>query len=154
MPKPPPTLTPRRQHVLAGTARGHSRRQIGQELGYSESTVHDDLRTIGKLLRAPQFTRAGIVARAYMAGLLDGLPPERRPIVLLTPAQRLVLEGVALGLTNRQIGTRLYRTESTVHSHMLALLAKFDAKDRAHLVALAFQQGHLRRSDFPQEAQP
>lgn len=151
MSKPPPTLTPRRQHVLAGTARGHTRRQIARELGVCEGTVREDLRAIARILQAPRESRAGIVGRAYALGMLEDIPSERRPIVLLTPMQRSVLEGVARGMTNAQITARLYLTFESTRSYVRVLLAKFNAQDRAHLVALAIQSGHLRRSELARD---
>jgi DNA-binding CsgD family transcriptional regulator len=54
-----------------------------------------------------------------------------------------VLQLVAAGLTNREIGQRLFLAEETVKSHMRHVLRKLDAQSRAHAVAIGFQRGLL-----------
>ena len=50
-----------------------------------------------------------------------------------------VLQLVSEGLTNREIGTRLFLSEETVKSHVRNLLTKLDARCRAHAVAAGFR---------------
>ena len=52
-----------------------------------------------------------------------------------------VLQLVADGLVNREIGQRLYLSEETVNSHVRHLLAKLQARSRAHAVAVGFRRG-------------
>ena len=52
-----------------------------------------------------------------------------------------VLQLVADGLVNREIGTRLFLSEETVKSHVRHLLAKLQARSRAHAVAVGFRRG-------------
>ena len=52
-----------------------------------------------------------------------------------------VLQLIADGLVNREIGTRLYLSEETVKSHVRHLLAKLHARSRAHAVAVGFRRG-------------
>ncbi len=54
-----------------------------------------------------------------------------------------ILQLVAEGLINREIGQRLFLSEETVKSHVRHLLAKLQARSRAHAVALGFQRGLL-----------
>ena len=49
-----------------------------------------------------------------------------------------VLQLVADGLVNREIGERLFLSEETVKSHVRHLLAKLQARSRAHAVAVGF----------------
>jgi DNA-binding NarL/FixJ family response regulator len=66
-------------------------------------------------------------------------PP--RPFGLpLTENQQHVLQWVAYGLSNAQIGRQMYLTEDTVKSHAARAYAKLGARDRAHAVALAAKQ--------------
>jgi DNA-binding NarL/FixJ family response regulator len=60
---------------------------------------------------------------------------------LLTPREIDVLELVSEGLGNREIGRRLFLSEETVKSHIRNILAKFQARSRAHAVALPFRHG-------------
>ena len=52
-----------------------------------------------------------------------------------------VLQLVADGLVNREIGTSLFLSEETVKSHVRHLLAKLQARSRAHAVAVGFRRG-------------
>jgi DNA-binding NarL/FixJ family response regulator len=42
---------------------------------------------------------------------------------------------------NREIGERLFLSEETVKSHVRHLLAKLQARSRAHAVAVVFRRG-------------
>ena len=52
-----------------------------------------------------------------------------------------VLQLVSEGLVNRDIGHRLFLSEETVKSHVRHLLAKLQARSRAHAVAVGFRRG-------------
>ena len=52
-----------------------------------------------------------------------------------------VLQLVSEGLVNREIGQRLFLSEETVKSHVRHLLAKLQARSRAHAVAVGFRRG-------------
>ena len=52
-----------------------------------------------------------------------------------------VLQLISDGLVNREIGQRLYLSEETVKSHVRHLLAKLQARSRAHAVAVGFRRG-------------
>lgn len=52
-----------------------------------------------------------------------------------------VLQLVADGLVNREIGQRLFLSEETVKSHVRHLLAKLQARSRAHAVSVGFRRG-------------
>jgi DNA-binding NarL/FixJ family response regulator len=54
-----------------------------------------------------------------------------------------VLRLIGDGLANREIGTRLFLSEETVKSHVRHLLAKLQARSRAHAVAVGFRRGFL-----------
>jgi len=51
-----------------------------------------------------------------------------------------VLQLISDGLVNREIGQRLYLSEETVKSHVRHLLAKLQARSRAHAVAVGFRR--------------
>jgi DNA-binding NarL/FixJ family response regulator len=61
----------------------------------------------------------------------------------LTARELAVLKLVARGHSNRSAGLALAISEETVKGHMKSILPKLGAKDRAHAVALAFDQGLL-----------
>ena len=51
-----------------------------------------------------------------------------------------VLQLISEGLVNREIGQRLFLSEETVKSHVRHLLAKLQARSRAHAVAVGFRR--------------
>jgi DNA-binding NarL/FixJ family response regulator len=69
-------------------------------------------------------------------------PPLLRELEQEPTAREIeVLQLVADGLVNREIGQRLYLSEETVKSHVRHLLAKLQARSRAHAVAVGFRRG-------------
>jgi DNA-binding NarL/FixJ family response regulator len=58
-----------------------------------------------------------------------------------TPREIEVLQLICDGLVNREIGNRLFLSEETVKSHVRHLLAKLQARSRAHAVAVGFRRG-------------
>jgi DNA-binding NarL/FixJ family response regulator len=52
-----------------------------------------------------------------------------------------VLQLISDGLVNREIGHRLFLSEETVKSHVRHLLAKLQARSRAHAVAVGMRRG-------------
>jgi DNA-binding NarL/FixJ family response regulator len=62
----------------------------------------------------------------------------------LTAREIEVLEGVAAGLSNADIGKRLFIGEATVKTHLLRLFQKLDVDDRTRAVTVAMERGILR----------
>ncbi|GAA1529077.1 response regulator transcription factor [Actinomadura kijaniata] len=70
----------------------------------------------------------------------------RRPApVTLTPREVDVLTAVADGLSNAEIGDRLFIGEATVKTHLLRVFAKLDVSDRTRAVVVAMERGLLPR---------
>jgi DNA-binding NarL/FixJ family response regulator len=59
----------------------------------------------------------------------------------LTPREVDVLQLVAKGNANKEIAAQLSLTEETVKSHIRNILAKLDANDRTHAVAIGVKRG-------------
>jgi DNA-binding NarL/FixJ family response regulator len=59
----------------------------------------------------------------------------------LTPREVDVLRLAAKGNANKEIGAQLSLTEETVKSHIRNILAKLEAKDRTHAVAIGVKRG-------------
>ncbi|KRA58331.1 LuxR family transcriptional regulator [Caulobacter sp. Root655] len=55
----------------------------------------------------------------------------------LTPAERKVLQGVNLGLPNKQIAWDLGIAEATVKAHMTALMRKLKVQNRTQAATMA-----------------
>lgn len=107
----------------------------------------DELRTAGAEAEAMGAVPLRDAVRSLARrGRLD-LPGARRPgTELLTSREAEVLALVAQGLSNRQIGERLFISGKTVSVHVSNLLAKLGASSRTEAVALAHQRGALGRA--------
>lgn len=68
-------------------------------------------------------------------------PREVRPV---TDRQIQILALAAAGHSNKEIGAKLFLTETTVKVQLSRMYRKIGARDRAHAVALAFRAGALK----------
>jgi DNA-binding NarL/FixJ family response regulator len=87
------------------------------------------------LIRVTDLRLAGVERRASSGA---------HPALGLTRREREVLQLVADGLANRQIGQALYVSEDTVKTHVRHVLAKLGATSRANAVAIGIRS-HLIR---------
>ena len=62
----------------------------------------------------------------------------------LTSREREVMTLVAEGLTNAEIGARLFMSPATARTHVSRILTKLGARDRTQLVVLAYESGLVR----------
>jgi DNA-binding NarL/FixJ family response regulator len=85
-----------------------------------------------------------------MARLRDGGRQEEEPpdaLPGLTDREREILALIGEGLTNRQIGSRLYLAEKTVKNHISRLLAKLGVERRVQAAVMATQLQDRRRQE-------
>ncbi|WP_164417164.1 response regulator [Streptomyces salinarius] len=123
--------------IMAGAA-GYVLKQIrGSDLVTAVRTV-----AAGQSLLDPS------AATKLMARLRGEQAKEEAPEALpgLTDREREILALIGEGLTNRQIGQRLYLAEKTVKNHISRLLAKLGVERRIQAAVIATQaQDRLRR---------
>lgn len=116
--------------IMAG-ASGYVLKQIqGSDLVSAVRTV-----AAGQSLLDPSATAK------LMARLRAGGQPDQEPDALpgLTDRERAILALIGEGLTNRQIGQRLYLAEKTVKNHISRLLAKLGVERRIQAAVIATQ---------------
>ena len=90
------------------------------------------------------------VTKRLLARLAASPRPEVTASVLepLTEREREVLTLVAEGLSNTEIGARLFMSPLTAKTHVSRILTKLDARDRVHLVVLAYESGLVTPGGF------
>ena len=66
-----------------------------------------------------------------------GTGRRRDPLAALSDQERHILELIGEGLTNRQIGERMYLAEKTVKNYVSNLLGKLDMQRRTQAAAYA-----------------
>ena len=69
-------------------------------------------------------------------------PAEAPELAGLSPREREILALIGDGLTNREIGKRLYLSEKTVKNHISRLLAKLGVQRRVQAAVLATHLEH------------
>jgi two-component system, NarL family, response regulator DevR len=121
--------------VMAGAA-GYLLKQI------RGTSLVDAIRQVaaGKSLLDPSVTER------LLARLRDGHPRDER-LASLTEREREILNLIAEGLTNRQIGEQLFLAEKTVKNYVSRLLAKLGMERRTQAAVF------VSKLDRPQRAQ-
>ncbi|MFG1853900.1 response regulator transcription factor [Actinomadura geliboluensis] len=113
--------------VMAGAA-GYVLKQIhGSDLVGAVRTV-----ATGQSLLDPRST-------ARMLHRLRNRQDKQDPLQQLTDQERQIFDLIGEGLTNRQIGERLYLAEKTVKNHISSIFAKLGMSRRTQAAALAAQ---------------
>jgi DNA-binding NarL/FixJ family response regulator len=79
-----------------------------------------------------------------VADVVSLKPPARRLEQEPTARETQVLQLISEGLVNREIGEHLFLSEETVKSHVRHLLAKLQARSRAHAVAIGFRRNLIQ----------
>ena len=98
----------------------------------------------GEALLSPAITR-----RVIKQFTRIGHPAPPSQVAELTERELDVFRLIARGLSNAEIGTELYISETTVKTHITHLLQKLELRDRVQAVVLAYETGL-----FDEDARP
>jgi len=101
----------------------------------------------GDALLSPSVTRTLL---GQVAGSLAA-PPDTARLAALTEREREVLALVGHGLTNEEIGARLFLSPLTAKTHVSRIMAKLAARDRVQLVIAAYESGLVAPGGVPGE---
>ena len=104
----------------------------------------DGIRTVvaGESLLSPAAIRTLIDRFLSHPGGVSGVP--EGSLSTLTDRERETTALAAHGLSNQEIGDRLFVSPLTVRTHIHRAMMKVGARDRAQLVVIAYQQGLVR----------
>jgi DNA-binding NarL/FixJ family response regulator len=108
--------------------------------GVAPGALLDAIRTVaaGEQLLSPAATRA-LIERVITHP--DPASKQMPGMAELTDREREVTQLVGGGLSNTEIGERLYISSSTAKTHVNRAMMKTGARDRAQLVVLAYETG-------------
>src|ERR1019366_13105 len=108
--------------------------------GVAPGALLDAIRTVaaGEQLLSPTATRA-LIERVITHP--DPASKQMPGMAELTDREREVTQLVGGGLSNTEIGERLYISPSTAKTHVNRAMMKTGARDRAQLVVLAYETG-------------
>ena len=112
-----------------------------------------------ELIRAVHVVAAGdallspSVTRTLLSRVAAGLsaPPDPGRLAGLTEREREVLALVGQGLTNEEIGARLFLSPLTAKTHVSRIMTKLAARDRVQLVIVAYETGLVTPGVVPGE---
>ena len=120
--------------IMAG-ASGYVLKQIrGAEL----------IDAIRRVARGESLLDPTVTARV-LERLRNPHPDADDPLADLSPQERRILDHIAEGLTNRQIGEAMFLAEKTVKNYVSNLLAKLGMARRTEAAAYAARLGERRR---------
>ncbi|MFB5192512.1 response regulator [Alicyclobacillus fastidiosus] len=102
----------------------------------------------GGAILPPTVAKTFLSAVHQQAGAVEPVAPVPEPDMteLLTDRETQVLNCLAQGMSNREIGQHLHVTEGTVKNHVSNLIAKLDLRDRTQVALYAVRHGYGRLS--------
>jgi len=86
-------------------------------------------------------------AAAALMAKLRGATEHEDPLQGLTPQERILLDLLGEGLTNRQIAARMFLAEKTVKNYVSRLLAKLGMERRTQAAVFASKHGRPDRTE-------
>lgn len=104
-----------------------------------EAQLERSRRIHAEIIRLMQQSHA--VNAVTPPGKADSSTAPLQPLPL-TPAEEKVFWEVIQGLTNKQIGDRLFVSPRTVQTHLSNILSKLHLESRSQLIRYAFERGY------------
>ncbi len=109
-----------------------------------KDTGPDALREAVRTVAAGDALLSPAVTRRVMHAAAVATRPAPERLHPLTDREREVLIEVGAARSNTEIATELRISPATARTHVGRLLTKLDARDRAHLVAIAYETGLIQ----------
>ncbi|MFN2298967.1 MAG: response regulator [Anaerolineales bacterium] len=123
---------------------------------------HEQLAEIIRLVSSGKWVYEGQIMdakekQAWLDEQIAGMKPDATSEDLFAPLthrESEILNLVARGLTNKQIGYLLGISEQTVKNHLTSLLRKIGASDRTQAVVYALKHGWIRLPEDNESMEP
>ena len=114
----------------------------------SPNQLVEAVRTVaaGAAVLSPMVTKRLLEQFVTMPPGDAGVPP---PFDALSERELDVATRIAAGSTNAEIAAQMFLGESTVKTHVAAVLAKTGARDRIQVIVLAYETGMTRPGQEP-----
>ncbi|PEL11400.1 response regulator transcription factor [Bacillus sp. AFS017336] len=114
-----------------------------------DADVEEMLEAIRSAYRGEAIFKTKLAADALSKAIVSGfaIPGKEGESILiekLTDREQEILQEMAYGLRNDQIGKKLFITEGTVKSHVHRILQKFGCEDRTQVVVTALRNGMVK----------
>lgn len=165
--KPDMVLMDLRMPVMGGAQAIREIRKVRPEVNFIILTVYDNdeelfeaLRSGAKAFLLKDVSREELISvihsvaegkvhlqpelTSMLFNHLRDMPAEGQAAVRVTERERSVLQLLARGASNKEIGVQLKISEHTVKSHVANIFAKLEARDRTEAVAKAIQKGWIQ----------
>jgi DNA-binding NarL/FixJ family response regulator len=97
----------------------------------------------GDAVLAPSITRRLIESFSPAPGISED---DALRLGRLTPREREILQLIAHGMSNAEIGEATFLSEATIKTHVGRVLSKLGCRDRVQAVVFAFRTGFASRS--------
>lgn len=144
-------ITSRELEVIRLVAQGLEEKEVATKLGLSPLTIKSHAARCFRKTKV--HTKVELVVWALRKGLLYSVPKTGRqdPIPDMTGRELEMVRLTILGLTNGEMGKRVFLSEDTIKTHLRKVFKKTGAKNRAHLVTIAWQRQLVPREAFQEE---
>ena len=106
-----------------------------------------DIITAVRAASAGQAVFGAALARRLRTWFAPSWQPQAAPFPQLTQREREILDGVAAGLTNAQIGQQMFLSAKTVANNVSNILAKLQLAERAQAIIAARDAGLGRQAE-------
>lgn len=120
-------------------------------VGYvlKDSSRRTFLAAVRQVLRGETFVNGSVTVQLLQRLASEATPGQSQPVEQLTPREREVLQLVAAGKTNREIGHALSISLGTVKIHVEHIIAKLGVSDRTQAAVRAVELGMIGPSASP-----
>jgi DNA-binding NarL/FixJ family response regulator len=98
-----------------------------------------ELADVVRSARAGDVYVSPIIAAEMLVSLTKGKAPD--PLQELTERERQILELIGTGLTNREIGEKIFLSEKTIKHYVTNILQKLQVRSRVEAALLATRHG-------------